>query len=207
MANADDVEQQEGADDTEQQEGSKTEETDEKAGKNDEKAPSGGILPWIIMFVAVVLCGVAGFALGRLFAGSGTPQTAEYSQEDEPSQLEYLKADGSATASQKAWYYDLEPVVANLNVPGVTRFVRAAITLEISAEVDQEKGGVFLEEKKPILKNWLTIYLASLTLEDIRGDRNLRRIQSQILDSFNETLFPDTKPQIKHIFFKEFAIQ
>ena len=195
------------ADDTEQQEGSKTEETDEKAGKNDEKAPSGGILPWIIMAVVVVLCAGAGFALARLFFGSGTPQAAEYSQEDEPSQLEYLKADGSATASQKAWYYDLEPVVANLNVPGVTRFVRVAITLEISAEVDQEKGGVFLEEKKPILKNWLTIYLASLTLEDIRGDRNLKRIQSQILDALNEKLFPDAKPQIKHVLFREFAIQ
>ena len=195
------------ADDTEQQEGSKTEETDEKAGKNDEKAPSGGILPWIIMFVAVVLCGVAGFALGRFLTGSRTPRTTEHSQEDGPARAEYLKVDGSATASQKAWYYDLEPVVANLNVPGVTRFVRAAITLEISAEVDQEKGGAFLEEKKPILKNWLTIYLASLTLEDIRGDRNLKRIQSQILDAFNERLFPDARPQIKHILFKEFAIQ
>ena len=200
MADEDDIEQQEGADDTEQQEDSKTE-------KSDKPVSSGGILPWIIMAVVVVLCAGAGLGLGRLFAGSGTPQAAEYSQEDEPSQLEYLKADGSATASQKAWYYDLEPVVANLNVPGVTRFVRAVITLEISDEVDQEKGGAFLEEKKPILKNWLTIYLASLTLEDIRGDRNLKRIQSQILDSFNETLFPDTKPQIKLILFKEFAIQ
>ncbi|GAH72149.1 unnamed protein product, partial [marine sediment metagenome] len=112
-----------------------------------------------------------------------------------------------AVGSQKTWYYELEPVVANLDVPGITRYVRAAITLEISAEVDQEKGIAFLEEKKPVLTNWLTIYLASLTLEDIRGDRNLRRIQSQILDSFNEKLFPDARPQIKHILFKEFAIQ
>jgi len=200
MTDEDYIEQQEDTDNTEQQEDSKTE-------KSDKPVSSGGILPWIIMAVVVVLCAGAGLGLGRLFAGFRTPRTAEYSQEDKPAPEEYLKANGSATDSQKGWYYDLEPVVANLDVPSITRYVRAAITLEISAAVDQEKGVAFLEEKKPLLTSWLTIYLASLTLEDIRGDRNLRRIQSQILDSFNEKLFPDSKPQIKHIFFKEFAIQ
>ena len=61
--------------------------------------------------------------------------------------------------------------------------------------------------KGPILTNWLTIYLASLGLEDIRGDRNLKRIQAQILDAFNDQLFPDEKPKIKRILFREFAIQ
>ncbi|MHC4462072.1 MAG: flagellar basal body-associated FliL family protein [Planctomycetota bacterium] len=201
MADADDVEQQEGAYDTEQQKDSKTE-------KSDKPVSSGGTLPWIIMAVVAVLCAGAGFVAGRFFAGFRTPKTAEYSQENEPDPLKNLKADRSATSSQKVWYYDVEPVVANLNVTGVTRYVRAAITLEISTEMDKQKYTAFLdEEKKPVLTNWLTIYLASLTLDDIRGDRNLRRIQSEILDSFNERLFPDAKPQIKHILFKEFAIQ
>jgi len=180
---------------------------DTKAKSTDEEPSSRGLLPWIIMAVAVVLCAGAGLGLGRLFAGSGTPQIVEPSQQIKSTQAENLKVDGSKAGSQKTWYYELEPVVANLDVPGITRYVRAAITLEISAEADQQKGVVFLEEKKPVLTSWLTIYLASLTLEDIRGDRNLRRIQSQILDAFNEKLFPDAKPQIKHILFKEFAIQ
>jgi len=65
----------------------------------------------------------------------------------------------------------------------------------------------WVESHPEILKNWLTIYLASLTLEDIRGDTNLKRIQTQIKDAFNEKLFPDSKPQIEHVLFKEFAIQ
>jgi len=180
---------------------------DSKAEKSDENVSITRFLPWIIMVVTVVVCAGAGFGFGRLFAGSGKAKTVESSQENKPAQAEYLKADDSATDSQKAWYYDLEPVVANLDVPGVTRYVRASLTLEISPEMDAEKGTVFLKEKNPLLTNWLTIYLASLTLEDIRGDRNLKRIQSQILDAFNEKLFPDAKPQIKHILFKEFAIQ
>jgi flagellar basal body-associated protein FliL len=195
----------------EEQEDSKQEkQEDSKAENSDEKTSGGGILPWIIMFVVLVLCGGTGFVFGRFFGGSRTPEIAEYSQGEEPPQVGHLEvdeADGSAADSQKAWFYDLEPVVANLNEPNVTRYVRAAITLEINSEVDREKARAFLDEKKPILTNWLTIYLASLGLEGIRGDGNLKRIQLQILDGFNEKLFPDSKPQIKRILFKEFAIQ
>ena len=199
------------ADDAKKQEDSKDESNDKKDESSNKKASGGGILQWIILAVVVVLFTGAGFGLSRLLAGFRAPaREAEPTQQDKPSQQKSLKAgipDLSGGDSQKTWYYNLEPVVANLDEPGVTRYVRAAIILEISAEVDQEKGGAFLEEKKPVLANWLTIYLAGLTLEDIRGDRNLKRIQLQILDTFNEKLFPDAKPQIKHVFFKEFAIQ
>jgi len=186
-----------------------TEKTEKKEDSKAEKT-SGGILQWIIMVVIVAISAGAGLGLGRLFAGSGASAAkseGELVQEDKPSKTEDLKADDSATDSQKAWYYDLEPVVANLDVPGVTRYVRTTLTLEITSQVEEKQGRGFLDDKKPILTNWLTIYLASLSLEDIRGDRNLKRIQSQILDAFNEKLFPDTKPQIKRILFKEFAIQ
>ena len=57
------------------------------------------------------------------------------------------------------------------------------------------------------MTNWLTIYLASLGIDETRGDKNLKRIQSQITDTFNEKLFPDAKPQIEGILFREFAVQ
>jgi hypothetical protein len=50
----------------------------------------------------------------------------------------------------------------------------------MSPALNEKKGIILLEEKKPVLTNWLTIHLAGLTLEDIRGDRNLKRIQLQI---------------------------
>jgi flagellar basal body-associated protein FliL len=202
MADADDTKNEEKQEDT------KAESTDEKSSS---PAKLAKFLPWIIMAVVVVLCAGAGLGLGRLFAGSGTPHPAEPSEQKTSTQTENLKGEApdlNTGGSQKTWYYELEPVVANLDVPGITRYVRAAITLEISAEMDKQKYTAFLdEEKKPTLTNWLTIYLAGLTLEDIRGDKNLRRIQSQILDAFNEKLFSDARPQIKHILFKEFAIQ
>ena len=196
MADAEDIK----TDDTKEEE-------KEKQEKTEGKASGRGILPWIIMFVVVVLCAGAGFTLGRLFAGSRTPQAPGASEQDQSTQVENLQAKGSAGDSQKTWYFNLDPVVANLDVADVTRYVRASLILEVSSEMDEKKGRAFLDEKKPILTNWLTVYLASLGLDDIRGESSLKRVQSQILDVFNEKLFPDSKPKIKRILFKEFAVQ
>jgi flagellar basal body-associated protein FliL len=200
MADEDDAKQQETQ---KKQDATKTEKTE----SSDKKSLVGRFLPWIIMAVVVVLFVGAGLTLGRMFADSSTPQTPGDSQQDQSAQVDNLEAKGSAADTQKTWYYDLEPVVANLNVTDVTRYVRASLTLEVSSEVDEQKGTAFFDEKKPILTNWLTVYLASLGLDDIRGDSSLKRIQSQILDAFNEKLFPDSKPKIKSILFKEFAVQ
>jgi len=179
--------------------------------KNEKAAGSSGILSWIIIAVIVVVCAGAGFGLEKLLAGSRKHETADPNKAAhkaaEPAKAENLKAEGSAQEAPKSWYFDLDPVVANLDEPGVTRYIRVTLTLEVDQEIDKKKGEEFLKEQKPILTNWLAIYLAGLGLDDIRGNKNHMRIQSQILDAFNEKLFPGAKPQIKHILFKEFAVQ
>jgi flagellar basal body-associated protein FliL len=202
MADTDDKKEQK------DQEG-REEQRDSKAEKNDKKSLIGRFLPWLIMFVTVLICAGAGLCVGRLFAGSRAPDADESDlQSDASVQEKELKADNSSAKEPgKVWYYELDPVVANLNEPNITRYVRASLTLEMSAEMDEKKGKVFLDEKKPVLINWLTVYLSSLSLEDVRGDKNLRSIQSCIRDAFNEKLFPDSKPQIGQVLIKEFPVQ
>jgi flagellar basal body-associated protein FliL len=190
--------------DAEKQNGTEQEKTEEKPGK---RAYSRRFLPWIMMSAVVALCAGAGFGVGRIAGGFRKPETAPQSQEQDAAQEEDLRRDTSGRDSDDIWYYDIQPVVANLDEPGVKRYVRATLTLAISSNMDQKKGVAFLDEKRPLLTNWLTIYLASLGIEDIRGDKNLRRVQSQILDTFNQKLFPDAKPQIQGILFREFAVQ
>jgi flagellar basal body-associated protein FliL len=186
----------------EQPEQSKPEQKD-----SGEKTSKKGFLKWIILAGVVVFCAGAGFGLGRLFGRSGADDENTPAQQTETSQAPPLKANPSQKDLKETWYYDFEPVVANLNEPGATRYIRLALTLQISKALDLEKGTAYIEEKIPVLRNWLTIYLASQTVEDTRGNRNLMRIQSEILDAFNERLFPDSKYQIKSVFFKDFAIQ
>jgi flagellar basal body-associated protein FliL len=196
------------------------EEKTEQAKQEDAPAEQGAkkplisrLLPWVILGAVVVCCAGAGFGLGRLFAGGSDAPAAPESpaKHDEsasaPAEKNLAPDHGSETGPPKNWYYDLDPVVANLNEPSVTRYVRATFTLEISSEIDKTKGTEFLNEKKPVLINWLTVYLSSLRLEDIRGDKNLKSIQSRVCEAFNEKLFPDSKPQIKQVLIKEFPIQ
>ena len=53
----------------------------------------------------------------------------------------------------------------------------------------------------------LTLYLSNQRLEDTRGEQNLRRMQVDIADVFNRGLFPNGRPKIKQVLFKELSIQ
>jgi flagellar basal body-associated protein FliL len=158
---------------------------------------------WAIVVVVSVLCGSLGFALARSFAG---PRISQHCQSNELDRLKARKVDGSAMAA-KSWYFDLGPVVANLNDPGITRHAFVALTLEIAADIDQDKGRVFLDKNSTWLTSWLTVYLEGLPVQEATGGQNLNRIQSHILDAFNEKLFPDSEPYIKRVLFKEFTIR
>ncbi len=186
--------------------GEKMADEEKKQQQEKQKEPAEskkGFLQWVILGVVVLVFAGAGFFIGQMLKGASVPATAGAAQENAKAQT-----DDAVPDDGKTWFYkDFESVVANLNDPGAMRYVRATLTFEISSAAPQGKTIKLFEEKTPILTNWLTIYLASLGLEDIRGDRNLKRIQVQILDAFNEQLFPNQKPRIKHILFKEFAIQ
>jgi len=191
------------AQETQQQQKSKQ----DQDGAGPKKLLPKGSLTWIIMAAVVIACAGAGFGLGRIFAGGRSVELAT-TADSRPATgpAEAISPDAEPDADQ-VWYLNLQPVVANLDEPGVTRYVRATLTLAVSSELDEKSGTALLTEKAPLLTNWLTIYLAGLSLDETRGDLNLRRMQARILDSFNQILFPDTKGLIKEILFKEFAVQ
>jgi flagellar basal body-associated protein FliL len=105
------------------------------------------------------------------------------------------------------WFFELDAVMANLDEPGVTRFLRASITIQFTKDYDVAVGGPLVNEKKMILRDWLTTYFAGLSIEDVRGTMSLARIKNQIRDQFNEMLFPNSKPLVHAIILKEFAVQ
>lgn len=172
----------------------------------DKEAPRK-VLPLIVVALAVVILGGAGFAVGRLFGTRGRAQTAAAAEPARKSESGH-KAEPAAPKEQgEGWYYDLDPVVANLNEPGVTRYARVALTLELNSTTGEKEAAASLDQKKPLMKHWLTLYLANQTLDDIRGEKNLLRMQAQISDGLNQALFPNSRPQIRRVLFKEFAIQ
>ena len=190
-----------------------------------EKGKSRSLLPFIIIGVIVLVAAGAGLGLSRLFAGSSKPASVEQAEQgkDSPAEKgeksksekpageiskgESSKSEKNTVKAGEPWYYNLDPVVANLDEPGATRYIRTAFILEISSDISVEKGTALLDQKKPLIANLLTIYLAGLNVETTRGDKNLKRIQSELCDTFNEQLFPESKPMVKRILIKEFAVQ
>lgn len=168
------------------------------------KGPMAKILPLLLLVAVVVVFAGGGFIVGRLFGTRGQAQTASAA----PSETQPPLKDPDATAkTDEGWFYELEPVVANLNEPGATRYVRISLTLEITNTWVQQDAKLMLDQKKPLMKHWLTLYLSNQTTEDTRGKTNLLRMQSNISDIFNQGLFPNSQPRIMNVLFKEFAIQ
>ena len=171
------------------------------------QGPLARVLPWLIPALVVLLFAAGGFLVGRSFGTRGQAQTAAGAESENPAESAVPKEPDLKAGTGQSWYYDLDPVVVNLNDPGVTRYVRISLTLEVSSTMDEKEGKPFLDQKKPLMKHWLTLFLSNQTIEDSRGEKNLMRMQTQISDTLNNGLFPGGKPRIKNILFKEFAIQ
>jgi flagellar basal body-associated protein FliL len=180
----------------------------EKKGQESEskKGGIGKITPWLVLVLAVAVFAGAGFFVGRLFGTRGKAQTASAAEQLDPVETVAAKAPPETSDTESSWFYDLDSVIGNLNEPGVVRYVRLGLTLEIGG-MSEKEGAPFFDQKKPLLKNWLMLYLNNLSLDDVRGEKNLRLMQTQIADAFNQNLFPSAKPRIKRILFKELSIQ
>lgn len=181
------------------------EEKEQKQEEKKEEKPKSkkGFLQYAILGVVVLVFAGAGFFIARFLKSSSGPATADAAQGDDQT-----LTDDSIPDDGKTWFYkEIETVVANLNDPGAMRYASLTLTLEMSSAAPEKKTSELFAEKMPILTNWVTIYLSSLGIEDIRGDKNIKRMQLQILDALNELIFPNQKPKIKQVLIKEFAVQ
>jgi flagellar basal body-associated protein FliL len=177
-----------------------------KASSEKEASAKGkGLFLWLILTIVVLAGGVGGLGLSMMMGGSAPeePNTTETASAEPAFDPLVAKTD-----TQKPWLFTkMDSIVANLDEPGVTRYVRVSIILELSPKLDSINGDIFLEEKKVILQDWMTTYLAGLSLEDVRGSRNLNRIKQETLDQFNKLLFGPDKAYVEKVLFKEFAVQ
>jgi flagellar basal body-associated protein FliL len=208
-----------------------------ESGKAAPAKGKGGLFVWLILGAVIVAGSTGGFALSKLMGGTEPSANADANMAEQKPVSEDPLADyvggaegggggkegegkgkegegkgkegaGGVIIGKESWIYDgMDPIVANLDEPGVTRYVRVSIILEISLKVDPHKGQVFLDEKKVLLQDWLTTYLAGLSLEDVRGSRNLNRIKREMQNQFNQLLFGQDKSYVDRVLFKEFAVQ
>jgi flagellar basal body-associated protein FliL len=168
-------------------------------------APPGKFKMFILLCGAVtVFAAGAGYGAAVVIGRHG-PRQAEAAATPAAPLAAEPQPPAEESAKDEYVYFDFEPIVANLDEPRLARYVRVTITMAVRPE-NALAAKALLDKRKPELKNWLTVFFASCTLEEVRGAANLNRLRREILDNFSQQLWPDQKPLISHVLFKEFAV-
>ncbi len=97
-------------------------------------------------------------------------------------------------------------VAVNLAEERMTRFLRVkiAIQCEHSAETKLHE---MIEKNKAALKSWAIGHLAGKSLKDVSGTVAIHRLQREMLERFDEMLFPDGDSPLKAVLFEEYLVQ
>jgi len=169
-----------------------------ESGGDAETGKLGNILRILLPVGIIVLFAAAGHFASRL----GAPAEAG-AEEEEPTSRPSKVPQGD---EEEQTHHDLEPIVINLNEPQVTRYLRVIFSLAI-ADADYNTAAKTIEKKTHEMNNWLIVYLSDLSLEEVRGAKNINRVRREIQDSLNDRLWPGERPLIANVSLKEWIIQ
>jgi flagellar basal body-associated protein FliL len=109
-------------------------------------------------------------------------------------------------AEEKTVSIPFGDVVVNLAEERLTRYLRLKIVLVVEEEAEAEVTAL-LEKKKATMKSWLISHLTGKTLKDVAGTVGVNRTQREILERFEDTLYPSGHGHLKHIMFEEYLVQ
>jgi flagellar basal body-associated protein FliL len=175
---------------------------------NDNMTPasgSGGIkglLPVIAIVLGVLNTAALGYGIysvQKFFKSMDEKQAvAEKDTEDEEETEDGEEVEEEVPAGP---ILAIDPFVANLNEPGTSRYLRTTFELEM---VDQAAIDAFNKNKSKTRNKVLT-YLASLSVAETRGEKNLEKIRRDVIQRINEELGGEEK--VLNLFFKDFVVQ
>ena len=112
----------------------------------------------------------------------------------------------SAHAEEKTVTVPFGDVVVNLAEDRMTRYLRLKIVLVVEEEAEKEVTAK-LEKQKAIMKSWLISHVAGKTLKDVGGTVGVNRLQREILERFEDTLYPHGHGHLKNVMFEEYLVQ
>lgn len=105
-----------------------------------------------------------------------------------------------AVDDETEWtYIPLETLTVTTNTHR-TRHMIFNLAMKVPAE-DVEEVNARMEKASPEIKSRLLTYLADLTPDDVRGERNHNRILREVRDRLNALLWPNQKPRIAGMVF------
>lgn len=92
------------------------------------------------------------------------------------------------------------PFVVNLN-ESANRYIKISISMEMGVEGLEDEAA----KRLPIIRDRVITYLASLSLDDVRGEETKGVIRAELVKKVNQAFGADGS--VKNILFTEFVIQ
>lgn len=112
----------------------------------------------------------------------------------------------STHAEEKTVSVSFGDVTVNLAEDRMTRYLRLKIVIVVEEEAEAAFT-LLLEKKKPVLKSWLISHLSGKTLKDVAGTVGVNRLQREIMEKFEDTLYPNGHSHLKNVMFEEYLVQ
>lgn len=97
-------------------------------------------------------------------------------------------------------------VVVNLAEDRMTRYLRLKLAVLTTAESEKEVTERVTKHKAAV-KSKLIGHLAGKTLKDVSGTAGVNRLQREILELFEDVMFPEGGSPLKGVLFEEYVVQ
>lgn len=97
-------------------------------------------------------------------------------------------------------------VVVNLAEDRMNRYLRMKIAIKVDAD-DEKAVTALVAKHKAAMKSKLISHLAGKTLRDVSGSVGVNRLSREILEKFDDILYPDGESKVREVLFEEYVVQ
>lgn len=97
-------------------------------------------------------------------------------------------------------------VVVNLVDPRMQRYLRVKVAVLVDEESEEEVTEL-LTKHKAAVKSKLIGHIAGKDVKDVSGTVGVNRLQRELLERFEDVLFPEGHSKIRTVLFEEYVIQ
>ncbi len=147
----------------------------------------------LLMLIVCVVFSAAGAAIPMLV---NVPALFAKSKEDK----------GKEKKDAKTAIVPFGEVVVNLSEDRLQRYLRVKVAVLVEAEAEKETTDL-LTKKKAAVKSAMIAHLAGKSLKDVSGSVGVTRMQRELLEKFEDVLYPDGNSRLKSVLFEEYVVQ
>lgn len=98
-------------------------------------------------------------------------------------------------------------IVVNLaDNPKMGRYIKLKIALLVEADAEEEVTEL-INKNKVAVKSKLISHIAGKDIKEVSGSVGVNRLQRELLERFEDVLYPEGHTQLRSVLFEEYVIQ